>query len=167
MLSVFTFDRASSVKWPQRCAVCCGTENSLTTATARNTFYPDFQPWVVVGMVKYQNISTSFPVCHKHKRISLLFGIAQVSATLVMVGCLLAMASSEPGSATAFAFFGGIIAAVIALYMSVVRFPIRVSKKEDRAWVIKITNKDYAAEFESINREVLGAYANLIARGLR
>lgn len=167
MPRVFTFDNQSSVIWPSKCVVCCGEVDKPTTATVRGISHPAVQPWIFLGVVKYKNLALSYPVCEKHKRTSFFFSIAQLFAVIIMVGGLLGMASSAPGSASAFVGVAIIATGGVALYFSIVRSPIRIGLKDNKDLVVKISNRLYATEFEHINREALVGYADLAARGLR
>jgi hypothetical protein len=166
MSRTFIFDGKSSVTWPQKCAVCCEEYDRIHVAKARSASVPAFQPWIWAGLVKYQNLAMSFPVCRKHKRISLLFSIAQFSALIIAVGSLIGVARADPGSTAALAWLGAMVAGAIALYLAIVRFPIRVGMEGDKALVITILNQRYADEFERTNRDTLKAYAELAARGM-
>ena len=57
-------------------------------------------------------------------------------------------------------FFSLVIAGGVALYIAIVRSPIRIRLKGDRALIVKISNRVYAAAFEHINREALDGYAD-------
>lgn len=145
----------------------CGDDHNIYLAKARGASVPEFQPWILLGLVKYQNLAMSFPVCARHKRISIVFGIAQVTALGLAVGGLMSMAASTPGSGAAWVSLALMLTGCMALYLAIVRFPVRIGRKGDKTYVVTILNQRYAHEFERANQDALAFYADLVTRGMR
>jgi hypothetical protein len=167
MAHIFKFDKASKVIWPNMCAVCCDGKSELSAAKTESSLFTDSQPLILMGVIKYKNLYLSYPVCHKHRRVSSDIKIVQIIIFFISVFGLLGMASSVPSSLAALGFFSAIPICGVAIYLLNIRLPIRANSPDKGPLVIKIFNDNFAKEFERINRGALDAYAELLARGLR
>ena len=149
MSSKFTISLGTPLRWPNKCAIC--EENATTTYTAHGGAFERISYMIILTEIKTKKPGVTYPICLKHKYITMLIRMLYFISFLAMLySGLVALVLYTKGpvvSSLALAIF---LISAITFIASVKWQPVRL-RVGHHSLTLVIRNDQYAREFSLFN----------------
>lgn len=154
-MKVIEVNLNSGIKWPHKCAYC----NQEATDEAK-THFRVIDGYLFVALRETTH-TVNYPVCKRHKFISRFYGFVTNQAwptgfVMVLTFPFLLSIPLLAGDGYGSKHYDQILAALYVLFIAWVLYlkvknPVKIIKAKKNVAKVRLSNSDYASEFEVIN----------------